>query len=34
LELKEAIKSLGGYTVPVKIHPEVSVELKVMVVPE
>jgi large subunit ribosomal protein L9 len=34
LELKEAIKSLGGYTVPIKVHPEVTVELKVMVVPE
>jgi large subunit ribosomal protein L9 len=34
LELKEAIKSLGGYTIPVKIHPEVTAELKVMVVPE
>jgi len=34
LELKDAIKSLGEYTIPVKVHAEVTVELKVMVVPE
>lgn len=34
LELKDAIKSLGEYTIPVRIHPEVMVELKVIVVPE
>jgi large subunit ribosomal protein L9 len=34
LDLKDAIKSLGEYTIPVKVHPEVTVELKVMVVPE
>lgn len=34
LELKDAIKTLGEYTIPIKVHPEVTVELKVMVVPE
>lgn len=32
LELKEPIKNLGAYTVHVKLHPEVSGELKVNVV--
>jgi large subunit ribosomal protein L9 len=34
IELKDAIKSLGEYTVPVRIYAEVTVELKVIVVPE
>lgn len=34
IELKDAIKSLGEYTVPVKIHVDVTVDLKVIVVPE
>jgi large subunit ribosomal protein L9 len=34
LDLKDAIKALGEYTIPVRIHPEVMVALKVMVVPE
>lgn len=34
IELKDAIKSLGEYTVPVKIHAEVTVDLQVKVVPE
>ncbi|MEM5768105.1 MAG: 50S ribosomal protein L9 [Bacillota bacterium] len=34
IELKDAIKSLGEYTVPVKIHTEVTVDLQVKVVPE
>jgi large subunit ribosomal protein L9 len=32
--LEEPIKTLGIYTVPVKLHPEVSAELKVWVVKE
>ncbi len=34
LVLSEPIKSLGSYSVPVKIHPEVSAELKVEVLGE
>jgi large subunit ribosomal protein L9 len=34
IELKDAIKSLGEYTVPVRIHAEVTVDLKVVVGPE
>lgn len=34
IELRDAIKSLGEYTVPVRIHAEVTVDLKVVVVPE
>jgi large subunit ribosomal protein L9 len=32
--LEEPIKSLGMYTVPVKLHPEVTAHLKVWVVQE
>jgi|SRR6266850_952212 len=32
--LEESIKTLGIYTVPVKLHPEVTAELKVWVVKE
>jgi large subunit ribosomal protein L9 len=32
--LEEPIKSLGMYTVPVKLHPEVIAHLKVWVVQE
>lgn len=31
IQLKESIKSLGTYIVTVKLHPEVSAELKVVV---
>jgi large subunit ribosomal protein L9 len=31
--LPAPIKSLGGYTVPIKLHPEVTAELKLEVVP-
>ena len=31
IQLKETIKSLGTHNVPVKLHPEVTVELKVIV---
>jgi len=31
IELKEPIKSLGTYKLPVKLHPEVTAELKVVV---
>ena len=31
LVLKEPIKALGTYTVPVKLHPQVTAELKVIV---
>lgn len=31
IQLKEAIKSLGTYIVAVKLHPEVTAELKVVV---
>ena len=31
IQLKEAIKSLGTHVVTVKLHPEVSAELKVVV---
>lgn len=34
IELKEAIKSLGEYTVPVRLHAEVIAVLQVAVVPE
>lgn len=34
IELKDAIKSLGEYTVPVRLHAEVIADLKVIVVPE
>ena len=31
MQLKEAIKSIGTFQVPVKLHPKVTVELKVVV---
>lgn len=31
IQLKDAIKTLGTHTVPVKLHPKVSAELKVVV---
>jgi large subunit ribosomal protein L9 len=34
IQLEEPIKKLGVYTVPVKLHPEVSANLKVWVVEE
>ena len=34
LQLKEPIKSLGEFEVPVKLHPEVIVAVKVAVVRE
>ena len=34
LQLKEPIKSLGDFEVPVKLHPEVTVAVKVTVVQE
>ncbi|MFQ5892888.1 MAG: 50S ribosomal protein L9, partial [Nitrospinota bacterium] len=32
IRLEEPIKSLGVYDVPIKLHPEVTAELKVWVV--
>ena len=34
IHLEEPIKSVGKFTVPVKLHPDVSAELKVWVVQE
>ncbi len=34
ITLEEPIKRLGEYTVTIKLHPEVSAEIKVNVVPE
>ena len=34
IQLKDAIKSLGTHTVPVKLHPKVTAELKVIVTEE
>ncbi len=34
IQLGEPIKSLGIYTVPIRLHPEVSAEVKVWVVKE
>jgi len=34
IQLDEPIKALGVYTVPIKVHPEVTAELKVWVVRE
>ncbi|SVC66637.1 uncharacterized protein METZ01_LOCUS319491 [marine metagenome] len=34
LQLKESIKSLGDFEVPVKLHPEVTVAVKVKVIQE
>ena len=31
VQLKDAIKTLGTHSVPVKLHPEVTAELKVIV---
>lgn len=31
IELKDAIKSLGTFTVPIKLHPEVTTEIQVTV---
>jgi large subunit ribosomal protein L9 len=34
IHLEEPIKNLGMYTVPIKLHPEVTAQLKVWVVQE
>ena len=34
IQLKETIKTLGTHHVPVKLHPEVTAELKVVVTEE
>lgn len=34
IQLKETIKELGTHSVPVKLHPEVTAELNVVVVEE
>ena len=34
IQLKDALKTLGTHTVPVKLHPKVTVELKVIVTEE
>ena len=34
LQLKEPIKSLGDFEVPVKLHPEITIAVKVMVTQE
>lgn len=34
IQLKDAIKTLGTHTIPVKLHPKVTVELKVIVTEE
>lgn len=34
IQLKETIKTLGTHNVPIKLHPEVTAELKVAVVEE
>ena len=31
VQLKDAIKTLGTHTVPVKLHPKVTADLKVVV---
>lgn len=31
IELKDALKSLGSFTVPIKLHPEVSTQIEVVV---
>ena len=31
IQLKDAIKTLGTHTVPVKLHPKVTADLKVIV---
>ena len=34
VQLKDAINTLGTHTVPVKLHPKVTVDLKVIVTEE
>lgn len=34
IELKDAIKSLGTFTVPIKLHAEVTTEIQVTIKPE
>jgi len=34
IQLKDAIKTLGTHTVPIKLHPKVTAELKVIVTEE
>ena len=34
VQLKDAIKTLGTHNVPVKVHPKVTAELKVVVTEE
>jgi len=34
IQLKDSIKTLGAHTVPVKLHPKVTAELKVIVTEE
>jgi len=34
IHLEEPIKNIGMYTVPIKLHPEVTAQLKVWVVQE
>ena len=34
IHLEEPIKSVGEYTIPVKIHPKVTAEIKLKVAPE
>lgn len=34
IHLEEPIKTLGEFTVPVKVHPKVTAEIKLKVVPE
>jgi len=34
IQLKDALKTLGTHTVPVKVHPKVTAELKVVVTEE
>lgn len=34
VELQEPIKSLGEYAVPIRLHPDVTAQLKVVVSPE
>lgn len=31
VQLKEAIRTLGTHTVPIKLHPKVTADLKVVV---
>jgi len=34
IQLKDALKTLGTHIVPVKVHPKVTAELKVVVTEE